>query len=553
VRVNRLPGWLRALMAVLVVLGLATACSSAPPEELNGRVKALTSNIEDARKANDKAKSDFPGLLKQDKFAFIASYPAEQQHSDRFGQANTKLDDAQRVYDREVKPIAGDYEDAKKAQLEAAITKTQGLIDEAKGLTAHPALWLTKVAATKADPDGTVRAATTNVSNVQTVYTPLSGDVDAAKKTYERNAGGIDTKFQPLRTQHDKALQANGLLQAEAKKSPPNYALMAEHSTTVEDNAAAFKKDAPAFKAKIAQLNVRETQTLVDIRVDSEVTITRTTWDEYYDFPDEHEHEYPSVMVDLETANHFAKFGPDDVLATDSDGWGGGFKTDKAERAQWDKLKIDPRNPKWNDGDDSAEFTGEVEDTYCHKLRVLKDGKPDASGRPTPADNYCSKYDTDGDVAQGMYWIEADELDADAIGMDIYSKGLGDFDDQATDEATPPGMVYVGDTNTGAWQTDNNGNSFWAFYGQYMFFSQLIGGPNSYHYRSEYDDWNRNYRYGHKPYYGSMNGQPRYGMKSPLAQTRFPNSTYVRSGLFNSSVRGAGPAARAGGPGGGGK
>jgi hypothetical protein len=259
------------------------------------------------------------------------------------------------------------------------------------------------------------------------------------------------------------------------------------------------------------------------------------------------------VIVDIETANYFAKFSPDDVLATDSMWWGGGFETDKADRKQWDKLKIDPRNPKWPGDHDHAEFNGEVEDTYCHKLRVLKDGKPDTSGRPKSADNYCSQYDTDGDVAQGMYWIEADELDAEAIGMDIYSKGLGDFDDQATEEATPPGMVYVGDTSTGEWQNDNNGNSFWVFYGQYRFFTDLIGGPYPGHYRSDYDDWNRNYRYGKRPYYGTYNGQPRFGMKSPLAQSRFPNSTYVRSGLYNSSVRGAGPAARAGGPGGGGK
>ena len=558
-RANRLPGWLRALMAVLVVLGLATACSSAPPEALNGQVKALTSDIENARKANDKAKSDFPGVLKQDKYAFIAGYTPAQQHADRFDQAKTKLDDAQRVYDREVKPVASDYDQAKKAQLEGAIAKTKGLIDEAKGLTAHPAQWLTKVAATKADPDGVVRTAATNVRNIQAVYNPLAGDVETVRTTYQRNVAGIDKKFQPLKTQHDLALQANGLLQVEAGKSPRNFAVMTEQATIVETNAAAFKEGAPGFKTSIAQLTVRETHTLIDLRVDSAVQISRSSWNESKD-DGEAEHDYPSVVVDLETANYFTKFGPDDVLAKDSTGFlADGFKTDKVDRGQWDKLKIDTRKPGWGKDHNRAEFyLGAIVDTYCHKVRVLKNGKPDGSGRPKPADNPCSKYDANTDVDQGIYWVEASKLNAEAIGMDIYSKGVGDFDDQATTEATPPGMVYVGDTSTGEWQEDNNGNSFWVFYGQYRFFSDLIGGPYAGHYRSDYDAWGRDYRYNKRPYYGTFNGGPRYGSKSPLLQSRLSSSTYVRSGLAktgvtNSSVRIAGPAARAGGPSGGGK
>lgn len=542
-----MPRW---CLVALVSAALVLSGCSALPEELDKAAESALASIEAARKANDKARADFPNLLKQPQFAFVAGYTREQQHVDRFDQAKTKLDEAKKVYDSKVDPHLSSYDEKKKSELEGSIASVNTLVNEAKALTADPANWLKKVAETKADPEGAVRSAATNVRNIQSVYNPLSGDVETARKSYERNAGVIDAKFKPLKEQHDRALQATGLLQVESRKSPPNFAVMAEHANTIENSAAAFKKDTPEFKAMLAELGVRETHTLIDIRVDPFIWISRTTWDDSVD-SGEKDYDYAPVSVDLDTANYFAKFKGDDVLAVDG---GGGFKTEKRiDRAQWDKLRIDPRQD-WPKGHTNSEFyLGEIEDVYCHKLRVLKNGKPDSSGRPKTNDNHCSKYDAPDEVAQGIYWVTADDLDADAMGMDVYTKGFGDFADQASHEATPPGMVYVGDNTTGEWQNDNSGNSFWVFYGQYRFFSDLIGGPYPGHYRYEYDDWNRNYRYGGKPYYSTMNGQPRYGMKSPLASSRFPNSTYVRSGLYNLTVRGAGPAARAGGPGGGGK
>lgn len=551
-RSRRIGGLVAFLLGTTLVL---TGCSASPPDNLDKAAGALSGQIGDARKAVDKAQTDFKTKLGQPSYTFIAGYTPIQQHADRFDAARTKLNEADKAYKDEVKPLVDDYADSKKTALEAAIAKVNKLKGDAQTLTADPSLWLDKVAAVKANPDQTVRDAATSLSGMKTVYDPLNGDVETAKKTYVKNASVIDQKFQPFATEYSGALQANGLLEAESKKPSPNYAVMAEQATTVQNNATAFKKDVPAFKGKLAGLDVRESHTLVDIRVDSTVEISRTTWNDSYDFPDEHDFDYPEVPVDLDTANYFAKFSGDDVLAKDSTAWlGGGFKTDKASKEMWNKLHINTRDPKWSGSDDTAEFyLGEIDDTYCHKLRVLKDGKPDISGKPADGDNPCAKYNTQADLDQGTYWLEADDLDADAIGMDIYAKGLGEFDDQADQEASPPGMVYVGDTDTGEWKTDSNGNSFWAFYGQYRFFSDLIGGPYPYHYRYEYDEWNRSYRHAGHPYYSTMSGKPRYGSKSPLVSSRFPRSTFVTSGLQNMTVRNAGPAARAGGPGGGGK
>ena len=552
---TRGPRWVTGLVAILVSAVLVlSGCSASPPDKLESAAKAVTGQVKNDRKAVATAEAGFKKKLGQPSNAFMQAYTPAQLHADRFAAARAKLDQADTTYKKEIKPLLDNYEDKKKARLEAAVAKANKLRTDARTLAADPSPWLDKVYATKSDPKGTVRGAATAVEGMKAVYTPLNGDVESARKTYANNAAAIDRKFQPFATQYQDALRANGLLQVEARKPQPNYAVMTEHATTVQNNAAAFKQGTPAFKAKIASLGLRESHTLVDIRVDSTVEISRTTWYEnsYDDYPTEHNYDYTPVLVDLETANYFAKFKSNDVLVTAHGD--GTIDTNKANRAQWNKLRIDPRNPKWIGDDNTAEFyVGEIEDTYCNKVRVAKNGKPDASGKPADSTNPCAKYNTPADLAAGMYWAEADDLDADAIGMDIYAKGLGEFDDQADQKASPPGMVYVGDPSTGKWEKDSNGNEFWAFYGQYAFFSQLIGGPNPYHYRYEYDQWNGGYRHAGRPYYSSVNGRPRYGGKSPLVASRFPGSVFVRSGLQNMTVRGAGPAARAGGPGGGGK
>lgn len=538
----------RRLIALLVCATLALAgCSPQPPEALGASANALSGQIETDRKAVDKAQTDFGNLLKQEeKYAFMNAYSPAERHADRFDQAKTKLNEADKVLKNEVQPLVDNYEDGKKASLEAAIKKANTLRGEAQTLMRDPAQWVDKVVATKADPKGTVKKSAEALAVMNTDYESLNERVETAESTYERNKAGIATAFQPLSNLHSEALRANGQLQAEATESQPNYAVMTTHSQTVLNNSATYGDDASAFKSRLSQLDDRETHTLVDIRVDSAVEIYRTSWDESLDGADEHNYDYPGVLVDTDTANYFAEFGPDDVLARQVSGWGSEFKLEKVDKAQWDKLGIDPKKD-WPRGDSDAEFYVGISDSYCHQILIWKNGKAGAA----PEDNYCSQYDTTATKAAGKYWVEADDLDAELIGMDVYAKGVGDFNDQAATEGTPPGMVYVDDPQTGEWREDANGTSFWHYYGQYRFFSDLIAGPSPYHYRSEYNTWDRDYRYStnRRPYFAN----DRYGLKSPLVASRFPGSTYTSSGLHTMTVRGAGPVARSGGPGNGGK
>ncbi len=138
----------------------------------------------------------------------------------------------------------------------------------------------------------------------------------------------------------------------------------------------------------------------------------------------------------------------------------------------------------------------------------------------------------------------------DNMGMELLSKN---DEGKISKIPSPPGYTnYVGNQNYGSWQSGSNGNSFWAFYGQYAFMSSMLGMMNSRPiYRNSYNDYNRNYR-GSRPYYGTTTtGQRAYGSGSATSQamnskSRFKSnvaSKISRSGT-GSSTRSSGSSAR---------
>ena len=66
------------------------------------------------------------------------------------------------------------------------------------------------------------------------------------------------------------------------------------------------------------------------------------------------------------------------------------------------------------------------------------------------------------------------------------------------------GSEYVGNPNYGSWKSDSSGNSFWAWYGQYAFFSSMFNGP------VYYGSWSTN----RPPSYYHDYGRDRYSSPS---------------------------------------
>ena len=546
----------RIVATVVATLLLILAGCSSVPDQLQATVKDLPNQIENGRKAVDAAQQVYGEQMKDAKYGFTASYTPEQMHVNLFNTARVNLDEAETLYEKGVKPLYDKYTAEDQARLEAAVEQVRGLIKQADTNAKDPSQWAETVAQVKDNPAQTVQTATDQAAALESSFATLNKYAEAAAKDFPQQKDKITEKIVPLRKLQETTATALTTLQQESKAATPNYAVMAEQAKTVQTATTQFASQSKTLGNELEGLSVSETHTLIDVVVDSTLYLTRTSWDENTDWDTDTDYEFPPISVDMETADYFAQFPSDQVLATYNAKFLGGYQLTLkgVDQAQWDKLKLDPGQNWPADNDNASEiYMDGLEDTYCHKIKVLRDGKPDASARPT-SDDACMQYNTPEEVANGIYWEESDDLLAEAIGMDIYTKAYGDFPEDAIEVATPPGISYVNDPSTGEWRTDSTGHSFWYYYGQYRFFNDIIGGPYPYYYRSEYDTWNRDYRHSGKPYYmPDASGTPRFGGKSPLVVARFPNSHYNKSGLKDATVRNSGPVSRSGGPGGGGK
>ncbi len=114
-------------------------------------------------------------------------------------------------------------------------------------------------------------------------------------------------------------------------------------------------------------------------------------------------------------------------------------------------------------------------------------------------------------------------------------------------------MAYVGNSEYGEWKKDDQGSSFWSWYGKYALFSNLFFFPPSYYHYGSWNRWNNNYRHK-KPYYGKgKNGKTKYGTQGSFTKNtpRYQNTTFAKTGGLKSrpaSVRGGGSSLRGGGP-----
>ncbi len=93
-------------------------------------------------------------------------------------------------------------------------------------------------------------------------------------------------------------------------------------------------------------------------------------------------------------------------------------------------------------------------------------------------------------------------------------------------EQITPGSYLVGNPSYGAYQRDSSGGSYWQWYGQYAFFSRLMGGGMFNRSPIYYDSWNSRPRYS---YYNDY-GRNSYGSHNDRKQTRQRNNTMRSKG-----------------------
>ena len=122
-------------------------------------------------------------------------------------------------------------------------------------------------------------------------------------------------------------------------------------------------------------------------------------------------------------------------------------------------------------------------------------------------------------------WVEVDKNffsdNQNNLGMEIASKAAGGTVKKGV---SPPGWdTYVGNEKYGRWERNERGESFWSFYGKYMFFRTAFDMVARPIYRNHYTDYRSNY-YGSRAYYGhSVGGSSYYGTNSSYTKRKRPD------------------------------
>ncbi|MBL4652009.1 MAG: hypothetical protein JKY53_03960 [Flavobacteriales bacterium] len=144
---------------------------------------------------------------------------------------------------------------------------------------------------------------------------------------------------------------------------------------------------------------------------------------------------------------------------------------------------------------ENMDVEGRFFKTYKHQYKVILE---DSEGTPVETKSAWKEVD------EKFFWANEENL-----GMTLCYKKDGKLEKNVS----PPGYQYVGNGRYGEWR-NNNGTSFWAFYGQYMFMSQMFGMMHRPIYRSDYSSYRGGY-YGSKGYYGpKTGGKSKYGTSS---------------------------------------
>jgi hypothetical protein len=550
---------------LLALIVLTASCDSIP-EATVLKAERTKKQIGYAKKEVKKNDSLFQIYAKKMSVG-VSSYVKREKLNTHFDIAEETLRLADTFYKHKVDPILELNESASEAKLLNNLKTVDNKITSAITSSEYPKKRLTLINQIEKDVDKYKNFADNALS-------VANGDVQSIKvfaktyyKNYPKRKKDIDTDI----AESDKLLKSiksnNDSITKhyELKKGGEDYNL-----TILANSYNGIKKDLQelleynkAVKSHLRELDGSYTKVLKDIKVQFYVQVGRTSWDDYSDYNTDKNYVYPIKEVTENVYKYFEKLPGNTVLAYGTNGFNGHRVNVRIDKTMWNSLKINIAQNYPSGHDDSEFWVNNVVAKYYHKYVVERNGR----------------------VIENNKWELVDEDtfydNLENLGMSIYSKPRGYFEAEAIEEAAPAGMSYVGNSKYGEWKKDSNGNDFWSFYGKYMFFSNMLGGHN--YSRYEYDDYNRNYRYRDRNYYGSR-GQHRYGTRgSQYARSNYyKSSNYRRSYASNSrsefghgnlrktyrpsrassvSTRGrstakstrAGRSRRGGGPGGGGK
>ena len=372
---------------------------------------------------------------------------------------------------------------------------------------------------------------------IEISFNKFQETINNKKALYENKKEDLNKKLKKISNLFEKLKKEYLIVEIEGNKKEPNIEKFMKNEKEFNKNKKEFNELIKKYNILLNQLDRDYSKILIDMKEKPYIIIGRTAWDDYDDYPSEHEYIYPKKYLSEIEYKHFIKNG-NDTVGILNNGFFGDNKVSAKNGYSNSYVQSVIRDPKrnWYTGDDSAEYwISDLGAEFYHKYKIIENGKIKTT------DWIKVKEDTYQDNLANL-------------GMAIVTKPKGYYDSEKKVIPTPPGMAYVGNKNYGEWKQDSNGHSFWHYYGMYSFFSDMLGG-NSYS-RNDYDTYHR-YEKERKPYYGGG----KYGSNGSYTKKRYKKSNFSHTGGFkrtykrnsSRSYRNVGSRVRGRGPGGGGK
>ena len=521
-------------MWLLLTIAAALACGL--PAALKEQAENAPGRIEQAQTRVGEVRANFEKFRQSDEYkSFFEVYVERENWSANFTKALARIDDARSILEKNVQPLIEQNDKTKVDAVRAQLKRITDALREARTLAAEPGQRMEFLEEAREKGPEWVEKAAGEMAELTPLYRELAAVVETAQTDYPNKKDDLTGRLGQSKQLYEQAVQELKTVQTELESDVPDYAKLGDGCKIVAKNLVEVKSQDKALRARIAELGQSYSRRLVDMGIEYYVQVGRTSWNNYYDYPREHEHAYSPRQVNEEVYNYFAALGDQPLLAC-TKGWTGWAQRINIDQSKWQALDINWQE-RWPRGDDDSEFW--LNDTpvkYFHQYIDIRNGVESKSGWQQ--------------VSEEIY-----EANEDNLGMTIISKPYGQFEEEVSRVASPPGLDKVGNPRYGRWETGPDGRRRWSFLETYAFYHLIFGGRRHYYYQGAWSGWRRDY-HGRRAYYGPAGDPNRYGTYSNTTRQRYAGSTFAQRGGFRAqapSTRAAGRAARSRGPGGRGK
>ena len=427
-------------------------------------------------------------------------YAERERWSGQFDYARAKTAEAKTTYERDVAPLLRKDDSRDENAVNVRTSRINRLINEARAYADIPQRRRGYVDEIAGSYTRLLRQSHDNADAAKAALGSLLAERDKARVAFPAREGDIEKRIQPVQKLADDAARASQKVAFEAANASAgrqaDFAVLGDNAQLLTRNAGTIREDAGTVDGQLKSLSASHSRALADMKAVYYITVTRWAWNDNADYPQTHTYTYPRQELTGEKFDYFNSL-PESLpyLARLRSNWFGGSNlqvNDRVSGPQWEGLGISPQE-QWTYRDDTAEYGFMLSADYFHKYLVTENGET---------------HETD--------WQKVDETmfenHVDDLGMDIVAKPFGAFEDEKITNPTPAGLAFVGNPQYGRWQTDDRGTSFWAWYGAYRLFGDLLGArgqPYSYR-RDEWETWSTRYR--GQPYYGEdKDKHERYG------------------------------------------